>query len=192
MEDLSNSQYQILSFKYNYYKNLYESELQRRNQLSDKQNGVITILLALASAFVYMITHISFNINNIIPFYEENGMSKTLFHGVFLYGMVIWFSFLLISVFINFKLCFMKYKSSRINPEEAQMFITKTETNLEQYAEDDLYYHVLEELSSQYAIAAKSFYKETNEKMKHLNKIYQNIWLSIIPLGISFAILLTL
>lgn len=86
----------------------------------------------------------------------------------------------------------MKYKSSRINPEEAQMFITKTETNLEQYAEDDLYYHVLEELSSQYAIAAKSFYKETNEKMKHLNKIYQNIWLSIIPLGISFAILLTL
>jgi len=157
----------ILSFKNNYYKELYEDGIKQRNQLNNKFTPTITILSAEIGGIIWIVFRVLKNFetnNNII---QISDLCIFLFLALTLIFMG--------TAIVFFVLCFTNYNFEYPKPDKVKQFINNNISCLGDYSEDEILNNIIRNISNDYIEIAISNDQETSKHSGHLNKCY--IWI---------------
>ena len=167
----------FLSFKNEYYKELYYDGVRQRNDINNKFVPTITILSAESGGLIWCILKYLDILAKC-----ENMQFIHLVSFIFLAisSVVLFFA---IKHFIN---AFTNYDFSYPNPEEVKIFLNEKEIHFDEYSEDELLEYSKEELAKEYIKMAIENCEETNKHVEFLNKSYKSIIWGLALLAITF------
>ena len=171
----------ILSYKYNFYKELYEDGVRQRNQINAKFSSTISLITVEITTLIWLVFKALKIIKNICKINKiELGIIVLL---------ITTFILIFVSI-IFFILCFTNYTWSYPNPDEAKSFLDSNKKCLKQYSADTVMNNILENISEEYIQMAIVNTTETNKHIKYLNKCYIFIVLDLIFLLADFIYML--
>lgn len=170
------SSLKILSYKIELYKQLYYDEIERREQINSRAQWCVTLVIVIVGSFALTLS----------KFILDESMQ--------IWQIII--SFILsicdvICIYImikSLKDCFMKYSSTRINPELIHSLISQNEQCLDEYSNTDILNNIQEQIVNAYIKCAINCNQQNDEKISLISKIYKYIYVSIAITSVLFVI----
>ena len=164
----------VLSFEYDFYKELYADGSKQRDRINSKFTPTITILTAEITAIIWFIFSAK----------KYTDKTKILFI-IFAICLVIQSATVIMAV-VNFVFCFFKYKFSYPEPLDTKKFIDKNKTRLDEYSDQEVLDNIIKTISDDYIKMAIKNMKGINQRSKYLNKCYVYIVRTLLIRFISF------
>lgn len=174
----------ILSFKNNYYKELYEDEIKQRNQLNSKFTPTITILSAEIGGIIWIIFRLLKNIK------ANNNAIRISDLCIFLF-LALTLIFIGAAI-VHFVLCFTNYDFEYPKPDKVKQFVNDNINCLGDYSEDEILDNIIKNISDDYIEIAISNDQETSKHSGYLNKCYIWIVATLAFMVIDFVLVLFL
>lgn len=172
----------ILSFKYNFYKELYDDGIRQRSQINTKFIPTITILSAEIGGILWII----FKLLNSIEANNNFICVSNLF--VFLF-----FGLTIVSIGISivyFILCFTNYNFEYPEPYKVKKLVNDNISRLDEYSEDEILDNIITGITNDYMEIAINNDEETNKHSKWLNRCYIGIIVTLIFMIFAFILVL--
>ena len=174
----------ILSFKNNFYKELYEDGIKQRNQLNNKFTPTITILSAEIGGIIWLVFRLLKNIeanNNVI---RISDLCVFLFLALTLIFMS--------AAIVYFVLCFTNYDFEYPKPDKVKQFVNDNINCLGDYSEDEILNNIIQNISNDYMDIAINNDIETSKHSGYLNKCYIWIVATLAFMVVDFVLVLFL
>lgn len=171
----TNSKQTLPSYELDLYKNLYNDEIIYRNNFSDKAYKIITVIISLIGAVIWLIT-------KWISIYKNQCCYIQTINMMLLISIIIFSSMIIIGFF---KVLY-GYEETWQKPEDIKQALE--EYKLLNDIDDNVIYLMNESLKVSYIDAA---IKNNNETRKHISlfkKVYKWIIIDIILISICFFI----
>ncbi len=141
----------FLSFKFEYNKQLYDAEIQRRQYANNKVNMTVTIIITLLSAYVWVILHY-------FGKFQNNVLANKI--NIFILSFIIITGLSIVLTIVFFICSLMSYEESLNDPCKIDMLIEQSEMLLPSCNQTELIDNILTQLSQAYMTAAKDNYKK--------------------------------
>lgn len=171
----------ILSYKYDFYRELYEDGITQREQVSNKYTSTITLIVAEITGLIWLVLKLLKEVE------DKCKINKTECRAIIL--LAITFGFIFISV-VFFILCFTGFSWSYPKPKEIKEYIDKKETKISKCSEKALLDNIIENSSEIYIQIAIANIEEINKHTKHLNVCYVCIIIALVFLLTDFIYML--
>lgn len=157
----------ILSFKNDFYKELYEDGIRQRDQINNKFTPTITILTAEIGGIIWIVFKFLKNIETNKNLIYISDLCIFLFLALTIIFMV--------AAVVHFVLCFTNYNFEYPRPDKVKKFVNDNIGYLGDYSEDEILDNIIKSISNDYIDIAISNDEETNKHSGYLNKCY--IWI---------------